>query len=72
MSVDARNSIYLWVSVLTLFGILWASFKVDLLRGLPTEWLWPLFAAVGVANLASFSWGLWRRRVRNHGGPSNS
>lgn len=39
MSEDARNSIYLWVSTLVLFGAFWASLHFDLFDGISDSWL---------------------------------
>ncbi|GMN03080.1 hypothetical protein MTsPCn3_18110 [Erythrobacter sp. MTPC3] len=63
MTEDARNSIYLWVASLAVFGFLWADIKFDLLPSLSTEWTPWIFGGVLLLNLLQMAFGFWRRRL---------
>jgi hypothetical protein len=54
MSQDARNSIYLWIGSLSVFGLLWANMSFDLLPvpKIPDEWLWVIVGIVVFVNVA--------------------
>ncbi len=54
MSQDARNSIYLWIGSLAVFGFLWANISFDFLPVLdvPDDWLWPILAMIVLMNVA--------------------
>jgi hypothetical protein len=54
MSQDARNSIYLWIGSLAVFGFLWANISFDLLPvpDIPNEWLWPILGMSVLMNVA--------------------
>lgn len=70
MSDDARNSIYLWVSTLVLFGAFWASVHLDLFDGIPDTWLWPVVYVLLVINVVQTVWGFWQRRASNPKNPN--
>ena len=73
MNGDFRNSVKLWVGVITFVGfvaICGAVLRVylpqarldDVFDGLPS-WVWLLAAFGGLWTLGRFGWGLWQRRA---------
>ncbi|MDP4539576.1 hypothetical protein Q9K01_08080 [Qipengyuania sp. DY56-A-20] len=70
MSEDGRNSVYLWLGTLTLFGAVWASLHFDLFEGISDTWLWPVLTVTIVANLVQTVWGFWQRRASNPKNPN--
>ncbi|MES2288156.1 MAG: hypothetical protein V4530_00350 [Pseudomonadota bacterium] len=72
MNHDARNSIYLWVGGLAFAGVIWAGLHFNVLGGVPDQWLWPLVAIVGVANIIQTAWGFWKRRASSSSKPNSN
>lgn len=70
MSEDARNSIYLWVSTLVLFGAFWTSGHFDLFDGISDTWLWPALPVLLIINVVQTIWGFWQRRASNPKNPN--
>ena len=70
MSQDARNSIYLWISVLTFVGLFWAGLQFNLLGDMSDTWIWPLIGAVAVIDFARLAWGFWKRRASSPDNPN--
>ena len=62
MTEDARNSIYLWVVSLAVFGLLWADITFDLLPSMPNEWTPWIIGGTLLLNLVQMAFQFWRRR----------
>lgn len=62
MTEDARNSIYLWVSSLAVFGLLWSDITFDLLPSMPNEWTPWIIGGTLLLNLVQMAFQFWRRR----------
>jgi hypothetical protein len=67
VSLDVRNSIYLWVGSIAFVLAFWAALRFDFLAGVSSDWIWRVLCIVAVINLGQFLWGLWRRRVPTDG-----
>lgn len=68
MTEDARNSIYLWVSSLAVFGFFWADITFDLLPSVPDAWTPWILGGTLLLNLVQMTFQLWRRRLSRSSG----
>ncbi|TXC68193.1 hypothetical protein FSZ31_10885 [Sphingorhabdus soli] len=72
MSEDGRNSVYLWIGSLALFGAFWASLHFNLFDGISDTWLWPIVMVLVAINVAQTIWGFWQRRASNPDNPNRN
>lgn len=72
MTEDARNSIYLWVASLAVFGFLWADITFDLLPSMSNEWTPWILGGTLLLNLVQMAFQFWRRRSSRSSDASSS
>jgi hypothetical protein len=69
MSEDGRNSIYLWLGTVTVFGAFWAFLHFDWFEGISDDWLWPAVTVLLVVNGVQTVWSFWQRHAANPENP---